>query len=153
MKRTPSGPAVLLALGLAGIVGLWIGAQYLAWRFAFHPNLGTPAIELAGMRLYTPLRYAVWLAAYHRIPSVNAVLRESLLASGAGTFLTYVGATVLLRRRSQSPGSSHGTARWGEARSLLSDSDGLIVAQEGRRLLRYAARGEPLLTFAPTGAG
>ena len=23
--------------------GLWVGAQYIAWRFAYHPNLGAPA--------------------------------------------------------------------------------------------------------------
>ncbi|MGH7448164.1 MAG: hypothetical protein ACRELT_11420, partial [Longimicrobiales bacterium] len=35
------GPLVALVLA-AGLFGLWIGAQYVAFRFAYHPNLGAP---------------------------------------------------------------------------------------------------------------
>jgi type IV secretion system protein VirD4 len=39
--RRRGGAALLLLLG-AITFGLWIGTQYIAWRFAYHPNLGPP---------------------------------------------------------------------------------------------------------------
>lgn len=31
---------------MAGLFALWVGAQYLAYRFAYHPNLGPSVLEI-----------------------------------------------------------------------------------------------------------
>jgi type IV secretion system protein VirD4 len=46
---------------------------------------------------------------------------------------------------------SHGSARWGDPRSLLR-REGLILGRYGRELLRYDGEGH-VLTVAPTGSG
>lgn len=35
----------MLVLGLAALFGLWVGVQYLGYRFAYHPNLGPSLFE------------------------------------------------------------------------------------------------------------
>ncbi|MQA92724.1 MAG: TraM recognition domain-containing protein [Gemmatimonas sp.] len=42
----------MLLVGLAGAVGLWAGAQYIAYRFAYHPNLG-PSLFTVPVELHS----------------------------------------------------------------------------------------------------
>jgi type IV secretion system protein VirD4 len=153
VRGTSSSHVGLLAVALAGVLGLWSAAQYFAWRLDYHPNLGDASFLWSGVPIYSPVRYLIWVPAYRSVPALSDALKESLVVAGAGVVVTLACMAGALRSRSTAVTDSHGSARWGNARSLLSDADGLIVGQDGARLLRYAARGEPLLTFAPTGAG
>lgn len=54
-RRRTLGPQArwILILGLAGLFGLWVGSQYLAYRFAYHPNLGPSLLGIpVGLRGY-----------------------------------------------------------------------------------------------------
>src|SRR5713226_2487838 len=48
--RPPPDPhtdrPLICFLGLGLVLGLAAGTQYVAWRFAFHPNLGAPLLVL-----------------------------------------------------------------------------------------------------------
>ena len=49
--RPPSDPQtdrpLIVCLALALVLGLAAGTQYVAWQFAFHPNLGAPLVVLS----------------------------------------------------------------------------------------------------------
>lgn len=54
----------ILVLGLAALFGLWVGAQYLGYRFAYHPNLGPTLFETpAHLRAYCIFAACACLAA------------------------------------------------------------------------------------------
>src|SRR5438309_1409267 len=67
----PGDRPLLLCLALALVFALAAGTQYVAWRFAFHPNLGAPLIVVSA-------RATRWARA------------TGLLAAGAGLAATLV---------------------------------------------------------------
>lgn len=90
-----ANPGLLLAVLLlnAGF-GLWVGAQYIAWSFAYHPNLGAPAWIASPPAARYVLALAVLLAGSALALLAVAGLRRfsTLLFLLAGTF--YVASTA-----------------------------------------------------------
>src|SRR5262249_21643815 len=119
-----------------------------------------PGGREVGMRfllLSPPQAFACLLAGTFLVSGsglASAVLTHSSLSIFGPLFLLSFGlmfyAKAQLRRPSGAEGS-HGTARWGDPRSLRRP-DGLILGRSGRDLLRYEAEGH-ILTVAPTGSG
>src|SRR2546422_2505945 len=52
----PTDRPLIVGLALALVLGLAAGTQYVAWRFHYHPNLGTPLVVV-------PAQTARWLRA------------------------------------------------------------------------------------------
>ena len=79
-----------LALGL--VLGLAAGTQYVAWRFAFHRNLGAPLVVLS-IRAARWLRAAGVLAAGGALASVETTVlmtvEETLEALAKGKGIGY----------------------------------------------------------------
>src|SRR5260370_37988917 len=57
---------LIFFLALALVLGLAVGTQYVAWRFHYHPNLGTPLVVV-------PAPTARWLGAAGRLAAGPAV--------------------------------------------------------------------------------
>jgi hypothetical protein len=118
--------AVLLAAfgGRRPAAAGWAVALLLAALGVWAASLGP---------IYAPYRVALWAHAYERVPRLADVTRSGLLA--AGTALPVVWGLMFATRppRHDSEASaSHGSARWGEAESLLG-SRGLIVEWDSCR--------------------
>ena len=83
---------LLIALGIA--LGFGVGTQYVAWRFAFHPNLGQPFAvpEAQTLRVFRALAvasvgsaFAIAILAKARAWTIPLLLCGSYLAAlGAG---------------------------------------------------------------------
>jgi len=87
--RSPAYPrndrplVLLLGLGLALAFG--VGTQYVAWRFAFHPNLGAPLVEPGAATLRLLRAASVILAgcalAFGVVPSLRRMAAPLLVAA------------------------------------------------------------------------
>src|SRR5438067_2447067 len=83
---------LVLMLFAAMALGLSVGTQFVAWRFAFHPNLGTPLV-LPGDRTLRLLRAAafvligcsVFLAVKPPLRRMAAPLAAASLCIGAAS--------------------------------------------------------------------
>jgi len=193
----------MLLLLMDLMYGCAIATQYVAWRLAYHPNLGPAALfvgaelarrwhavgvvlfaaagmafgwpasrraapllvvagatacALAAAPLYAPQRLAVWLFAYRHEVALQGILRRGVELGGAASLVGVI-ATLSLMSRSRGwvSSGSHGTAVWGDLRTLVRDQ-GLVVgrvAGSPRRngaLMRYDGDGH-LMTVAPTRSG
>jgi len=201
----PAGPPpdphadrpLIIGLALALVFALGVGTQYVAWRFAFHPNLGASLVVLspgtirwlratgllaggAGLAallvpwfrslclpllvvaagaavcsfgpLYAPHRIFVWYAANARVASTAQIFRVAWVVVVTVGVATALAVTALWqRRRRAQPSDSHGSAHWGVG-TVLHRDQGLLLARDGQRLLRFAGEGH-VLTVAPTRAG
>ncbi|HXB23572.1 MAG TPA: type IV secretory system conjugative DNA transfer family protein [Gemmatimonadaceae bacterium] len=193
----------MLLLLMDLVYGCAIATQYVAWRLAYHPNLGPAALivgaelarcwhavgvvlfaaagvafgwpasrraapllavagatacALAAAPLYAPQRLAVWLFAYRHEVALQGILRQGVEFGGAAILAGVIATLSLMSRgRRWVSSGSHGTAVWGDPRTLVRDQ-GLVVgrvAGSPRRsgaLMRYDGDGH-LMTVAPTRSG
>jgi len=59
------------ALTAAGVVGLGLGTQYVAWRLGYQPALGAPLALVGTLPLYAPWRLVEWLPWRHAVPDIK----------------------------------------------------------------------------------
>src|SRR5437879_9169845 len=76
---------LLVCLVLALVFALAAGTQYVAWRFAFHPNLGAPLLVVSArgtrwVRATGPLAAGTGLAAT-RVPRARSLSIPSLVGA------------------------------------------------------------------------
>jgi type IV secretion system protein VirD4 len=160
-----------LAAALLSVIAML--AAVLGRRGSFAGRVAVAALLTAGAvwaaslgPLYAPYRVVLWAHAYERVPDLALIVLQGLAVS-AGALVIVWGLMFAARaRRTALPtSSSHGSARWGDARALCG-ARGLVIGRltssEARHrrhrgaveapLLRYARDGH-LLTVAPTRSG
>jgi type IV secretion system protein VirD4 len=115
--------------------------------------------------VYDPTRAVAWARRFHGDARLEPLVTRAIYAGGSAFAIVLLGAlTVGRRRERRQPSTSHGSARWGDAKSLVGPA-GLIVGRapepttkaRGRtspdgEFLRYTGDGH-LLTIAPTRTG
>src|SRR5512145_263091 len=133
-----------------------VSAAAAAAILGYQPALGTPLIDLLGLKLYAPWKlFTWWLAFDAQAPHVFA--RAGALAALGGVLsgAPAIGGAARRAGRPRVP------TRYGSARSadfsnvrdagLLSD-EGIVLGLYGSRYLRYDGP-EHVLAVAPTGSG
>jgi type IV secretion system protein VirD4 len=164
---------VIFCLGIA--VTLQAAAQYIAYRYAYHPALGW-SVQTLGYPVYPFYRAAYWLfellRTYERSRSNVAAMSASIFASGMilSAFMT---RAYIFKARGKSLETIHGTAHWAaleeiqEAGLLGGDGEpfpegvvtgGVEIPKKwpfGRKtvkMMRHNGR-EHVLCYAPTRSG
>ena len=160
-----------LVLGVSAALGL---ALYGRGRAALAVALAVVvcAPTWAGP-VYGPSQGALWTSQVARAAGADAPeVALAVQAGAAGGLLALTLLAALTAPKAVGPSSAHGTAAWGEGRSLLDAEGGLVLGRSGGRppdaghaversrgtpkkpgpLLRYDGPGH-VLTVAPTRAG
>ena len=79
------GPLVVLLLA-AGLFGLWIGAQYVAYRFAYHPNLGAPMYvatpQAQTMLLFVAIAFLATAVSFEAYSNLRGLATPFLMLAG-----------------------------------------------------------------------
>ncbi len=152
--------------------GFSFATQVFAWLVGYHPDLGEPVFQIAGMFFYYPWEWFVWS---FRWSQSGGQLGEYVvwmnLAAIGGVTVALLGGYYLLYKRSfkrEKVNNLHGSARFAteddlERMGLLPAPGksgrgvyvGAIDTKEGRKVLRYNDKKEKahLLCIAPTRSG
>ena len=160
-----------LVLGVSAALGL---ALYGRVRAALAVALTVVACAPAWAGpVYGPSQGALWTSQVARAAGADAPEVGLAVQAGAvGGLLALTLLAALTAPKAVGPSSAHGTAAWGEGRSLLDAESGLVLGRSGGRppdaghaversrgtpkkpgpLLRYDGPGH-VLTVAPTRAG
>src|SRR3954449_11097438 len=157
-------------VGLLLLVLVNIGAtQFVAYRLAYQPALGSPLLRYQLHSIYQPFAWAPWLLRYGssadpriRLPLLSGAL---IVVAGAAIAVILVYGMNLRRAKRLSANTEdlHGSARWAtptdiEATGLLDSQPGVYVGGwcSGRsNRLHYLRHNGPehVLAFAPTRSG
>jgi type IV secretion system protein VirD4 len=138
------------------IAALWAGTQWAAAMLGYQAALGTPWVELLGVKVYAPWQLFVWWLAFDaQAPDVfvraGAVAAFGGLASGA----VAIGGTA--RRASlKKQATTYGSARWADGSDVkaaqLQGDQGVVLGVYQDRYLRHDGP-EHVLAVAPTRSG
>jgi type IV secretion system protein VirD4 len=149
----------ILQAGLALLVvtiSLIAATQWAAAMLGHQPALGSPWLDLLGLKLYAPWKLFVWWLAFNaQAPDVfaraGAVAAFGGLASGA---VAIGGAAWRASLKSQA--TTYGSARWADRQDVrnanLFAENGIVLGLYGKRYLRHDGP-EHVLTVAPTRSG
>jgi len=140
--------AVLLCLAAA--------TQWAAAMLAFQPALGTPLIDLLGLKLYAPWKlFSWWLAFDAQAPQVFARAGAAAAFGGILAGAVAVGGAAWRASRKQDV-TTYGSARWADVSDVrkagLLDNDGVVLGLYASRYLRHHGP-EHVLAVAPTRSG
>jgi type IV secretion system protein VirD4 len=145
----------LLALGIASLC-LVAATQWAAMLLGHQPPLGSPVVELAGLKLYAPWKLFVWWLAFDaQAPGVFA--RTGALAAFGGLAAGAIAIGGAARRASsKSQPTTYGSARWASNAdirhaNLLGDR-GVVLGLHDGCYLRHDGP-EHILAVAPTRSG
>jgi type IV secretion system protein VirD4 len=161
------GPA-LGGMGLLATCNV-VATQFIAHRFSYQAALGRPWVRFAGIALYPPWHWVLWLWQYGSVaePKVRLPLLSGAAIVIIGSVVT-IGVFALLnlqrtKRLTQNAEDLHGSARWASASDVK--ATGLLDAPQGvyvggwyndrARRLHYLRHNGPehVLAFAPTRTG
>ncbi len=137
-------------------VCLVAATQWAAAMLGHQPELGTPALQLLGFKLYAPWKLFVWWLAFERqAPDVFA--RAGALAAFGGLAAGAVAIGGAARRAgAKSQATTYGSARWADdtdiRRANLLGEQGVVLGLHGDRYLRHNGP-EHILAVAPTRSG
>ena len=144
---------VAVALVTACLIG---ATQWAAAMLAYQPALGSPWIDLLGLKLYAPWNVFIWWLAFDaQAPEVFARAGPVAAFGGiAGGAVAVGGAAWRAGHKNQV--TTYGSARWadnGDVRDagLLGES-GLVLGTYAGRYLRHDGP-EHVLAVAPTRSG
>jgi type IV secretion system protein VirD4 len=138
------------------IACLWAATQWAAAMLGYQPALGTPWIDLFGIKVYAPWKlFPWWLAFDAQAPDVFA--RAGAVTAFGGIAIGAVaigGAAQRANRKSQA--TTYGSARWADASDInkaeLLDDKGVVLGLYDGRYLRHDGP-EHVLVVAPTRSG
>jgi type IV secretion system protein VirD4 len=135
---------------------IWAATQWVAWRLAFQPQLGTAWFELAGWPVYHPPAFFWWWFFFDAYAS--AVFVEGAVIAALGGLIVIATAILLsiIRAREARNVATYGSARWATDQEIrtagLFDSDGVVLGRHDGDYLRHDGP-EHVLCFAPTRSG
>lgn len=148
--------ALGLHLGGLGAGYVVIGLIWYKRHRLFIPLCALACVSLlfaAHWPIYAPQKVLIWLFLLRKTPQFHALLLHSAYVCG-GASVAAIGATFGARPspRKREPSGSHGSARWGDAATLVGTT-GLLIGRDRRsKVMRYPGDGH-LLTVAPTRSG
>lgn len=135
-----------------------LSTQYIAYRFDYHPDIGTPLYSHA----YQPFAWIGWMNLYFE--GYKTFFTPVLLGWLALAILTFILLFISIIRIRSAKGHSdvHGTARWAEKQdienmSLIKQKDGVYIGSwKDKKGIIHALRHagpEHIMAFAPTRSG
>jgi type IV secretion system protein VirD4 len=134
----------------------WGATEWVAWRLAFQPELGTPWFRLLGFPFYLPPSFFWWWYGYDAY--APSIFVEGAYIAASGGFITVavaIGMSVWRARESKKV-ETYGSARWAETGEVkaagLLGSDGVVLGRYDHHYLRHDGP-EHVLCFAPTRSG
>jgi type IV secretion system protein VirD4 len=167
-RRLIAGAVLLFALS----AGSCAATQYLAERFGYASELGTPLMTIGATPIYSPLSWYTWKQHWGRHARKPF---DIALSIALGSLLPGFGAALLIRGgdRKPKPVGAYGTARWSTERELeeaeMLPENGLVLCQTAEAdIRRIPLRGwrhrrfgrltrhdgpEHTIVFAPTRSG
>jgi type IV secretion system protein VirD4 len=134
----------------------WGATEWVAWRLAFQPELGTPWFRILGFPFYLPPSFFWWWYGYDAY--APSIFVEGAYIAASGGFITVavaIGMSVWRARESKKV-ETYGSARWAETGEVkaagLLGSDGVVLGRYDHHYLRHDGP-EHVLCFAPTRSG
>ena len=134
----------------------WGATEWVAWRLAFQPELGTPWFRLFGFPFYLPPAFFWWWYGFDAY--APSIFIEGAWIAASGGFISVavaIGMSVW-RAREAKKVETYGSARWAEAEEVkaagLLGPDGVVLGRYDRDYLRHDGP-EHVLCFAPTRSG
>jgi type IV secretion system protein VirD4 len=146
---------VLIVLAII-LMTNWGATQWIAWRLAYQPELGTPWTVVLGVPFYAPPAWAWWW--YFFDAYAPKVFYEGAVIAASGGFASIAVAITMsvYRAREAREVTTYGSARWASAKEVraagLLAPDGVVLGRYGREYLRHDGP-EHVLCFAPTRSG
>jgi type IV secretion system protein VirD4 len=146
----------ILTIFLIVLTTTWGATEWVAWRLAFQPELGTPWFRLFGFPFYLPPSFFWWWYGYDAY--APAIFVEGAYIAASGGFISVavaIGMSVW-RAREASRVETYGSARWAETGEVkaagLLGPDGVVLGRHAQDYLRHDGP-EHVLCFAPTRSG
>lgn len=171
---TPGDPGFFLwkAIGAAVccmIILNFFSSQYVAFRFGYQEPLGTPFLDIIGLKVYAPFDWMSWYVKYTKVqnPMVQTVLSQVLwinlvaLVVAVGGVLHFFNKSMKTMNKGSE--SVHGSAHWAspdevKQTGLLGTGAGVYIGawkhpDTGKvHYLRHDGP-EHIMAFAPTRSG
>ena len=146
----------ILIVSAIVLVTTWGATEWVAWRLAFQPELGTPWFRLFGFPFYLPPAFFWWWYGFDAY--APSIFIEGAWIAASGGFISVavaIGMSVW-RAREAKKVETYGSARWAEAEEVraagLLGPDGVVLGRYDRNYLRHDGP-EHVLCFAPTRSG
>lgn len=146
---------VLIVLAIILLTN-WGATQWIAWRLAYQPELGTPWTVFWGVPVYAPPAWAWWWYFFDAYAPKVFYEGAGIAASGGFASIAVAIAMSVYRAREAREVTTYGSARWASAKEVraagLLAPDGVVLGRYGREYLRHDGP-EHVLCFAPTRSG
>ena len=146
----------ILAVFAIVLVCVWGATEWVAWRLAFQPELGTPWFKLLGFPVYYPPAFFWWWYGYDAYAPSIFVEGAYIAASGGLIAAAVAIGMSVWRAREAKKVETYGSARWADAAELrdagLLGPDGVVLGRYAHHYLRHDGP-EHVLCFAPTRSG
>ena len=146
----------ILAVFTIVLVCVWGATEWVAWRLAFQPELGTPWFKLLGFPVYYPPAFFWWWYGYDAYAPSIFVEGAYMAASGGLIAAAAAIGMSVWRAREAKKVETYGSARWAGAAEVkaagLLGPDGVVLGRYAHDYLRHDGP-EHVLCFAPTRSG
>ncbi len=146
----------ILAVFAIVLVCLWGATEWVAWRLAFQPELGTPWFKVLGFPFYFPAAFFWWWYGYDAYAPSIFVEGAYIAASGGLIAAAVAIGMSVWRAREAKKVETYGSARWADAAEVkaagLLGPDGVVLGRYTHDYLRHDGP-EHVLCFAPTRSG
>ena len=146
----------ILAVFAIVLVCIWGATEWVAWRLAFQPELGTPWFKLLGFPVYYPPAFFWWWYGYDAYAPSIFVDGAYIAASGGLMAAAVAIGMSVWRAREAKKVETYGSARWAGAAEVkaagLLGPDGVVLGRYAHDYLRHDGP-EHVLCFAPTRSG
>ncbi len=146
----------ILVVATIVLVCVWGATEWVAWRLAFQPELGSPWFRIFGFSFYLPPAFFWWWYAYDAY--APAIFIEGAYIAASGGFIAVavaIGMSVWRAREARQV-ETYGSARWAETDEVKSAGllgpDGVVLGRYDSHYLRHDGP-EHVLCFAPTRSG
>ena len=150
------------------LAGNWGATQYIAGRFGYDAQLGSPLNQVGTTPVYEPFHWVLWIIRY--APIEDVAIRH-VMYTGAGIAVGAMFTAMMLsifinlyhnKNLLDNTEDLHGSARWATSKDL--HDTGLLTTKQGvyvgawkdeKNDLRYLKHDGPehILAFAPTRSG
>jgi type IV secretion system protein VirD4 len=146
----------ILAVFAIVLVCVWGATEWVAWRLAFQPELGTPWFKLLGFPVYYPPAFFWWWYGYDAYAPSIFVEGAYIAASGGLIAAAVAIGMSVWRAREAKKVETYGSARWADKTEVqaagLLGPDGVMLGRYAHDYLRHDGP-EHVLCFAPTRSG
>ena len=146
----------ILAVFAIVLVCVWGATEWVAWRLAFQPELGTPWFKLIGFPVYYPPSFFWWWYGYDAYAPSIFVEGAYIAASGGLIAAAVAIGMSVWRAREAKKVETYGSARWADKAEVqaagLLGPDGVVLGRYAHDYLRHDGP-EHVLCFAPTRSG